>query len=410
MQSINSNSKLSKLTLLALALNCGIALSYILLWYIAAKDDLLWAADFTAFYTSGAIVRDGLGDQLYNMNTQALYQQNILQGLRYGSNVLLYINPPYAALPFVPLTLLSLQGAYILWSILQVLLLIAAVAMLVRLTKHWHPHERWLLVSTCLALPGVLRSFLLGAFSIFMLVCLLGWVASLKRGNNLSVASWLLLGTFKPQIIIGPSLICLIGRQWKIITYFITGGSALFIIPIIMFGWEIWLGFIKLLSASGSFYDAYGINPASMYNLRGTLTLWLGNGQADLINLASFTGFLFGLLLTVWLWRGKWDPHQPVFNLRLSFTLLYSTLFSLHVYMQDGVLLAIPGFLLFEYLLQRDLPRRSLAIFAACCPSIFLLDEFYLSAWLPIRLAVVAMMIILVWSGILLRRENLRSK
>lgn len=401
-----SRSQLSWPVLLALAVNTGLALSYIGLWFIAARDELLWRADFSAYYTGGAIARDGLGSQLYDLDLQSRYQLDFLGGQSFSQGVLPFNSPPHLALLMIPISLIPYSQAFLVWTFLQLLLLAALVALLLQFTRLWQPLERWLVISACLALPGLMRSFLIGAFSLLMLLCLLGWYQAHKQGADRLAGGWLLIGAVRPQILVCPALTSITGQRWKTVMVGFLGGIVIFIAPGITFGWKIWPDFIHRLLASGKYFDEFGINPAAMYNLKGTLTLWLGSSQSGVINLISLGAYLFSLLLTIWLWRGAWNPQQPVFPLRIAFTLLLNTFFGLHVNLQDGLLLAAPAFLFYEYLRQQSLPRKAYAIIALSCPAIFLIDEFYLSAYLPIRLAVVAMIVMLVWTGIYLRREN----
>jgi hypothetical protein len=402
----SSTKKLSWPVLLALAVNLSLALSYIGLWFIAARDELLWRADFSAFYTGGALVRNGLGSQLYDLDLQTKYQQEILGGRSFSQNVLPYNYPPHLALLFAPLTLLPLAQAFFVWTFIQLLLLAILVFLLIRITDHWSSSERLLAIIACLALPGMLRNFLLGAFSLWMLLCLLGWYFELRRGADGQAAAWFLLGSAKPQIMVGPGLVFLMGQRWKSLILVILGGLVIFAVTGLIFGWQIWLDFLERLIASGNYYNEYGITPAGMYNFKGTLTLRFGSDWAKQINLISLAGFLFSLVLTVFLWRGKWDAQKPGFVLRLSFTLFLGLFFSLHVNLQDGLLLAAPLLLFYEYLRLKDLPRKMFAILALSCPTLLLLDEFFFSDWLPVRLAVVLMVTMLIWSGMLLRAEN----
>lgn len=406
MQTADSPARLRWPALLAMAVNLGLALSYIGLWFIASRDQLLWRADFSAFYTGGALIRDGLSRQLYDLELQAQYQQNILGGRSFSQDVLPYNYPPHLALLFTPLSLLSLSQAFYVWTFLQACLTAALIILIIRITHHWKPFDRWLLITAILALPGLLRSILLGAFSVWMLLCLLGWYAALHRRADRWAGFWLLFGTTKPQILVSPGLVSLAGRRWQTIFVMFLGGIVFIIVIGLSFGWKVWLDFFQRIIASGSYYNEYGINPAAMYNLKGTLTLWLGNSQSGWINALSLAGFLFSIILTAWMWWGKWDVDQPVFPLRLAFTLLLGIFFGLHVNLQDGLLLAAPAILFYEYLRQRGLPQTPFAILALSCPTLFLLDEFFLSTWLPIRVAVIFTLVMLVWSAILLKKEN----
>src|SRR5436190_2518154 len=106
------------------AINLGISLSYVGLWAVAAQSNLLWRADFTAYYTAWDIIRAGEGAHLYDLNTQTTYQLELLQGPRFKDNVLPYNYPPYIALGLYPLAWFSLPVAYSVFGLIQVALLV----------------------------------------------------------------------------------------------------------------------------------------------------------------------------------------------------------------------------------------------------------------------------------------------
>lgn len=355
-------------------------------------------------------MQKGVGNELYNIDVQRTYQQEILNVKDIGEYFLVFINPPHSALLFVPLSFFPLMTSFIIWTIILLLSLIGLVIMLWRLTRHWRIDERLLLISLCLAMPSLLRTFLLGTLSLWMLIILLAWYSSLKHGKDSRSAVMLILGSIKPQIVIGPALVYLGARRWKTISVFGFGAVAILTVTLLVFKPQIWIDYLNILGRTGHFYDQNGIYPTGMYNFRALLSLLLGVSGDSWTNLFSRIGFLISSLLIFRLWNKKWDIERPVFNLRIVFTLSLATFFNLHVYPQDILLLLLPGLILYEYLRQRDFPRKTFTVIALSCPSLFLLDEFLLSNWLPIRLAVFLMVIMLIWSGILLYRENRMSQ
>ena len=84
-------------------MNVAIALSYVGLILVAARQDLLWRADFTAYYTGAAMIRDGIGRRLYDLDLQTAYQQRILGQRSFLGGLLPYNSPPHLALLLVPL-------------------------------------------------------------------------------------------------------------------------------------------------------------------------------------------------------------------------------------------------------------------------------------------------------------------
>src|SRR3989304_3502600 len=169
-----------------LILNLSLAISYIGLWAIQAQKGNLWQADFTAFYTGWAIVRDGKGSLLYNLNLEMSYQQDILDGRSFFEGLLPFINPPHVGIIFAPLACLPLSHAYTVWTLFQVGLLLWLFVLLNQLADDWAPAERNLLLITSAALPSMLINFLLGAFSLLMLVCILQFVLALRRSRPIS--------------------------------------------------------------------------------------------------------------------------------------------------------------------------------------------------------------------------------
>ncbi|HQE93092.1 MAG TPA: hypothetical protein PLH19_09845 [Anaerolineae bacterium] len=76
-------------------LNVALALSSFGLWGLALRQGLYWRADFTMLYTGGMLVREGHGTQLYDLEVQTQYQQQILSGKSFRDGVLPFNYPPY---------------------------------------------------------------------------------------------------------------------------------------------------------------------------------------------------------------------------------------------------------------------------------------------------------------------------
>jgi len=62
--------------------------------------DRLTGSDFLSFYTGWAIVRDGQGGRLYDLDLQRAYQAQVLaeEGSHSNFGLFPFINPPHAAL------------------------------------------------------------------------------------------------------------------------------------------------------------------------------------------------------------------------------------------------------------------------------------------------------------------------
>lgn len=400
------------LTQSIIIIHIALTISYAALWVRTAIEGQFWRGDFTAYYTGWSIVRDGHGAHLYDLDLQTRYQQHILDvstrrlawredapAPTFADGVLPFVNPPYTAIPFVPLTWLPLTTAFFVWSIAQGALIVWLLSLLQRIAQTWNHTERWLMYSAVAAFPPLLITFMIGSYSLFMLLCVLQFYLTLKQQQHNRAGLWLALGSVKPQLMLMPGFLALGSQRWRVLSvgFAIVGGCVLLACPVC--GWQCWREFMHLLAIVSDAFDYMGIVPTVMYNFKGTLAVLLGNHQAPLINRISSLALIAASLSTLLLWHPapSSSPKHPQFELRIALTLLLGLLFCPHLHPHDGLLLVAPATLFYAYLRQNDLPRRNYAAFVLSCPVVFLLSEFTIGPNLGIRIPVIAMLVLLVW-------------
>jgi hypothetical protein len=387
----------SWLTRLVITLHISLALGYTALWFLTATRDQFWRGDFTAYYTGWAIMRDGKGGQLYDLDLQTRYQQDILKGKSFKDGLLPYINPPHATLIFTPLAWLPRQMAFWLWSAGQFGLLVWLLTLLWRIAQHWQRHEQALLLSAVCAFYPLFVTFMAGSFSLILLLATMQFYWKIKRHRELWSGLWLAVGSFKPQLMLMPGLITLGGRRWRVLISGIIITSVLVAFSLIYPGWQSWQGFFAVVQVIGNMFDAFGIVPTAMYNFKGTLTLLFANAEHALINRLSIAALGLSILATLWLWRGPWHPDAPTFELKMAISLLLGILFNPHLHPHDGLLLVAPATLFYAYLKQTYQPRHTYGAFALSLPLLFLVGEFTIGGSLGIRLPTLAMVVLLGW-------------
>jgi hypothetical protein len=380
-----------------LILNLALSVSYLGLWMSMARQGLFWRADFSALYTGWAIARDGRGAELYDMDLQAQYQHQILDGRSFADGLLPYINPPHLTLPFVPLAWLPLGTAFWIWAAAQVLLTAWLLRLLHDSARSWSVRERRLMYAAVLSFPPLLSTLLLGTFSLLMLICLLQVYRALKHSREERAGLWLVVGTIKFQAMLLPGVLLLAARRKRALASALIFGGTLAGIASIWLGWRVWLDFFALLRVVASAFGVWGIDPAKMYTFKAMLTLLLGASQAYTINLLSTLMLGIVAVATLWLWSGEWRPAEPTFELRMALTMLLGLLFSPHLYPHDGLMLIAPALLFYSYLRQRSLPIAGYAALVLSCPVVFLLSEFVFSASLGSRIPILIMSALAVW-------------
>lgn len=385
------------------AINAGIAVSYVGLWLISMARGLSWRADFTAYYTAWTMVRAGAAAQVYDFAVQAVYQQRVLGGRSFSEGLLPYVNPPHVTLFFAPLAWLTLPHAFYLWTAGQVVLIVVLIRTTLALTADWLSRERLAALCAMLAFPPLLFTLLRGSFSLLVLVAVLGLYRYLIARRPGRAGLWLAMASMKPQLVLLPALAMLVGRRWRVLLASGLAGIACVLAATVAFGPQSWLGFLQAIRTIDGYYGIFGIVPATMYNLKGTLTLWLGNERGELIGTVSTIAFALGVCATLWLWRRPWEPGSSQFALRFAQTVLLGLVLSPHLHSHDGLVLVAPVLIVAQYL-YTDPARRHLAAGFTLVPLITLLGEFGLGGALGIRVPTLLMILLGLWLAREIRR------
>jgi len=405
-----STSIASLVSRVLIAINVGIIFSYFGLWAIATQNDILWRADFTAYYTAWDIIRAGQGAQLYDLGTQTTYQLDLLDGGRFTDGVLPYNYPPYMALILYPLSWFSLSASYWIFALIQILILSRVLYLLISSARSrgWNRTEILFLAVVFCAFPPLFNSLLLGNFT---LLVLWGWFElyrALTLQRDGSAALWLVLTTAKLQHTVFYGVVLLAGRRWK--TLFLAFGVmlGLMLITSLLLGPTLWPDYVKLLAQLGSVFDQYGITVRDMINFKGLLVNLLGETYFTTINLVNLLMWFVSALAVAWLWRGAWEPQSPDFSLKLAFSLTLGLIFSPHSNVQDALFLVFPVFLFYMYLRQHaPTQAQTLGWLALGSPTILLISEFLLRNELPFHLPFLLLLGLAIWMGNILRQSSL---
>jgi hypothetical protein len=362
-----------------LVLYGGLVACYLVLWLGMAARGSFWRADFVAFYTGWAMVQGGDSVRLYDLDAQAAYQDRLVPERAGHEGQLPYLNPPHAALPLAPLSLLSRPAAFYAWTLGQLGLLVLLGRQLLRIARGWPAGERAVLLVTILAFPPLFMTFQLGQVSLLSLVCLLGFYASLEEDRPLATAAWLVLGTVKPQLVLVPAVTLLATRRWRALWLAALLFGAWAGIASSVMGWTCWLGFWGMVRHCTEQFGAFGIDPLRMYNLKGFLTAVLGGERAPLINAASTAAYALALAVAFVLWRGRGDA--PDFRLRVALTSLLGLLANPHFNPADALAFVLPAVYFASHLRQRGGASRAFDVLVVSCPALFLLDGFAVASW-----------------------------
>ena len=302
----------------------------------AATDRIV---DFRVYYAAGRIVHQGDGRHLYNYE-----KQRVAQG---PGNVdilnMRFMAPPFAALLFVPLTSLGFVPAYLVFLLVNLILIVAAALRvspwLTSLSERAGPVP--LIFFTFFPVGMALGQ---GQPTIIVLTLYCFAYASLMSADALWAGVLVSFALIKFQIALPVVLLFLLWRQWRFITGFSIGAAALGVVSLA----TLKINQPSLLQSSlkglphtfmRAVSELNGFHPQSMPNLYGLSYLLTGPRAALAVSL------VLSVLLILWAAR------RPA---SLPLALLVGLLVSHHLYIHDLAPAILPLALITNWLIIRQ--------------------------------------------------------
>lgn len=358
---------------------------HLMLFWHAKNDALRGSADFSIFYTAAKMIQDGQGAQLYNVAAQGRMESVLYPKVTARGGTLIYDHPPFEALLCLPLAYFSYPTAYIIWLVINVLLLLLAVHLLLRYMREiravWAPLPILMFASSF----PVFVSLLQGQDSILLLLVFTLVFMNLTKGYEFRGGIFLAMSLFKFQYTLPFLVPFILWRRWKFLSGFTVSSAVLFLLSLPVAGFEGILSYAiflsKLLKGVSSHRVQYslGFLPNAVPNIRGavemiTPALLPHSMQKALIVLVSG-------LAVLWVVK-KWPLGRALsaraFDLGFSLALVMSVLVSYHVLLHDLSLLLIPFILVLNRMLKGEICTGRMRFAMYGIITLFYLSPLYL--------------------------------
>jgi hypothetical protein len=346
------------------------------MWIRIGQEHLFFMSDFGSLYTSFVDMRAAIFGKISEINLHAIYQHGLLGGINLSGGIYPLQYPPIIALVFSPLSFLPFNLAFIIWTIIEVGLLIWLIYLFDRLFSEWSRQERLVLIVTLLAFFPLTETILTGQFSLFLSICLVQVFLSMKNNRPIHAGIWMALLLIKPQMVLIPGLMLLNKRFWRGAVSAALTYIALLIFTSLLFGLEPWIKYFQLLVNMNINYKSFSFIPEIEYTLKGMLTKILVNSQSSTVTLLSNIALLLGMGFVLYLWLTRMPTTLPRLKLFFAFTLVISVLLSLHIYNHDDLVLVLPTALFYDYLRQMRFNRKGYSILLMVSPLVFFIGFF----------------------------------
>jgi Glycosyltransferase family 87 len=263
--------------------------------------------DFASFYPAAQVVREGQSARLYDPGLQREMQQQFPLSVRKRRGPLPYIRPPFEALLFVPLTYVKYPLACLLWTGINVILLLLVAGILSKIQGEGPgaPGYGFIALVTFAFFP-VAFDLIVGQDSILLLLILAVGLGLLLRGKEFKCGAVLALGLFKFHLMIPLLAIFALRKKGRLVLGSAAVAGMLLAISWMMVGSAgIW-AYPRYLWRLNRDPELGMVNVQNMPNIRGLISLFLGAGSFPAAAHWFLGGMVvLGIIIASRSWRGQ---------------------------------------------------------------------------------------------------------
>jgi hypothetical protein len=312
-------------------------------WSVFAAGELFHRLgfDWSLFYAQAMAVRAGAGASMYEPAEIDLYLQPLLR--YYGGPATALTGwpqpyPPWLAAAVVPFTLPPAPVGFALWLGASVL---AALFLAYRVWQFLPNLGPVGAAAAVLATVPVAWGLFLGQPTVLLAIPVGEMLISFNACKDLRAGLWLAVLLLKPQYALLFGVWILWKQRWHALTGAVVGGLAFVGIGVLAAGVPSLVRFPIAIAAMSDLRNEVA-GPLVMMNWRAMVLAFLPDIDEHpgvvLVWVASSLTMIVSLLV----WRGKWDPDEPSFGARFCALTLGALIGSWHSHLHGAALLIVP--------------------------------------------------------------------
>jgi hypothetical protein len=327
--------------------------------------------DFRQLYTAGYMARTGQSAELHDFDASEKLQIEIV-GPAVGA--LPFNHLAVESLFFAPFSLLSYRPAYVVFFLLNIVLLAVAFSLLRSYLSSLA--EIWTLLpaATFAAFLPVTLALTQGQDSILLLLLLIAAHRALDQEHDITGGALVGLTLFKFQYGLPIALLFLAWRRWRFLAGFAASATAMIAISLALTGIGGFVAYLHSLTQMSSRFTStygaiYGIHLNLMPNIRGLIhAITQGVSPATLFITAALSAFVL-------IWTATRRPSFPL-------ALIAAILVSYHHLITDTTMMILPAGLAFASSVAKNgnRSRRNATAVAILSGSIFVAPGLLLFA------------------------------
>jgi hypothetical protein len=306
--------------------------------------------DFSTFYITGQIIRDGEKDRLYDQD-YFLERETQLTSIPEESRPPKYsLYPPLVPMLFSWLARLEYGDALLAWWLGLLVCFTLAGWWLIR---EIDPPPAWRTTSVVAiaAFTPIIYTFLNGQLSAILLLTFIGGLHCHRLNHRFVGGCVLSLLALKPQFAVGPFLWMLFRKDFRTFSGYCLGGLCQAGLSAAMLGPKILVDYVHNMWAFGHILKTSHPTPDHGHSLGEVLTIVLGNDYVNLCNSVHLVAVAIGafwFFRTIHprsrplVWLANEENYQKHWRVEQSALVLFSLLLSPHLLTYDLSMLLIP--------------------------------------------------------------------
>lgn len=301
--------------------------------------------DVAAYYAGGVLVEQGRADALYEPETVAETERDLLGRTAGRHDGLAFMNPPFVAGVFAPLARWPYGQVQALWFAVNALAVFASLALLQRELRGLVPGWRLAFGLAALASFSVFWSLLYGQSSALILLSWTLCYRLLKGGREAGAGLALAVSLIKPQMAVLPALYLLATGRRRALLAFAASAAVLVAASVMVAGPEVtFVSYPHLLLESTGWQDQYGVDRTHMFGWSGFFERVGPDGSSLAGVLLTGLASALTLLVAAYVFRRRRpldDSSRSVLAVAIA-----TILISPHFHAQDLQILIVPAALL----------------------------------------------------------------
>lgn len=319
------------------------------------------AADFVTFYAQAKLFWQE-PRSLYDLDRQLAYQKTVAP----TEPVLPFVYPPITAALMAPLALLSFPAAFLLVTILNLLLIFASLRLLTSRLSLTADQSHWLLLFA-LCNFGAQAVVFHGQTSAIILYCLTRHVLADRRSQDAEAGFWAGLLSLKPQYLPIPHLVLLLTGKWRGFLIGAAISGTLIAGAFLLVGIETSKQYFDLARRMVAADDEWWNQWRSMHNLRALTIYWLPAAWQPYLWWVG-VALVFAVLIA---WNLSREKSSAGFAVAWIINLLGLLIVIPHLFTHDLILLILPCALFISLFRQRlPLPVAVGLMIVAALPAV----------------------------------------